>query len=262
MNSPPENADVNMDDMDTDYLNYPILISGASSGIGFACAQLLAQSGARHLILTAREMNTLASAREQLQSTTNRRVDAFVCDHSQRDDIDKLLSQLELNGWPGAFIANVGVNPVHQTGAKKIHNTPYELCQQIVATNITHTFYLASALLRDMRRQRFGRIVLIGSQAYRHGIPGQALYNISKSSLVGLKNSVVGEYAGNNIFCHLLNPGIVLNQRTAKLRQHDRLQQDSAVQTARIVTEEDVATAVQGLLAIDDPAGNGQEIDI
>ncbi len=234
-----------------------ILITGASSGIGFACAELLAAAGAQHLILTARNPEKLATAKARLESNSTVRVDTVVCDHRQRESIDQLIAQLDTLGWPGALIANVGINPVHEQGPKKIHSTSWEQCHDIVTTNIVNTFHLLAAVLKEMRRNRFGRIVLMGSQAYRHGIPGQALYNISKSSLVGLKNSVASEYGGSNILCHLLNPGVVLNERTRNLRE--RNPQLAAVQG---VTEEDVARTAQRLLCESDVARNAQEIDI
>lgn len=238
-------------------LNQTTLITGASSGIGFACAESLIQSGARHLILTGRNADKLAAAKAQLESMAAVRVDTVVCDHRQRESIDQLIAQLEVLGWPGAFIANIGINPVHELGPKKIHSTSWEQCHDAVTTNIVNTFYLLAAVLKEMRRNRFGRIVLMGSQAYRHGIPGQALYNLSKSSLIGLKNSIASEYGGSNILCHLLNPGVVLNERTRNLRQ--RNPQLAEVQG---VTEQEVAKAAQRLLCVNDVARNAQEIDI
>lgn len=239
------------------FADRPVLINGASAGIGFACAQALTQAGARHLILTARNPERLAAAKERLLADADLRVDTLVCDHSQRADLDALMTQLDTLGWPGALIANVGVNPVHEYGPKKLHSLGFEQIQAAVNTNITHTVYLLAAVLKAMRVQRTGRIVLVGSQGWRHGIPGQALYNLGKSSLVGLKNSVVSEYGGNNIFCHLLNPGLVLNERTERLRQ-----KNPQLVEQKGVTEMEVAQAAQRLLCIADLAWNGQEMDI
>src|SRR5690606_5401694 len=113
------------------------------------------------------------------------------------------------------------------------------------------------AVLKQMRSNRYGRIVLMGSQAYRHGIPGQALYNLCKSSLVGLKNSVVSEYSSSQVFCHLLNPGVVLNERTRNLRE-----KNPGLALQQAIPESAVALAAQRLLCINEISGNGQEIDI
>lgn len=234
----------------------PVLITGASSGIGFACAQALVQAGARHLLITGRDADKLVTAQAQLQQQ-GARVDVCVCDQSLRDDVERLLAFLQTNGWPAAFIANVGVNPVHEHGPKKLHSIDVDLLDQVIATNITHTVLLLSRILKAMRVQRSGSIVLMGSQAWQHGIAGQALYNLCKSSLTGLKNSVVSEYGGSGIFCHLLSPGVVLNERTRRLRQnHPALEQQQGV------TEAEVASAALQLLCIQDAARNGQDIAV
>ncbi|MFZ5602714.1 MAG: SDR family NAD(P)-dependent oxidoreductase, partial [Pseudomonadota bacterium] len=150
------------------FADRPVLINGASAGIGFACAQALTQAGARHLILTARNPERLAAAKERLLADADLRVDTLVCDHSQRADLDALMTQLDTLGWPGALIANVGVNPVHEYGPKKLHSLGFEQIQAAVNTNITHTVYLLAAVLKAMRVQRTGRIVLVGSQGWRH----------------------------------------------------------------------------------------------
>jgi 3-oxoacyl-[acyl-carrier protein] reductase len=245
------------DELNQTLKHQPILITGASAGIGLACAQALVQAGAEHVILTARQSEKLEAAKARLQSITPVRVDCVVCDHSQRESIAQLLAQFETLGWPAAVVANVGINPVHQHGPKKVHSTGWELCNETLTTNVTNTFYLLAALLQEMRRNRFGRILLMGSQAYQHGIPGQALYNISKSSLLGMKNSIAAEYGGNNILCHLLNPGVVLNERTLKLRKRK-----PQLAEVHAVTEQEVATAALRLLCEGDTARNAQEINI
>lgn len=235
----------------------PVLITGASSGIGFTCAQVLAQGGAGHLILTGRNPDRLLAAKGQLTAMAQVRVDTVACDQHKRSDMEALLTYLDDKGWPAALIANVGVNYVHQYGPKKMHNLDFDQIEEAITTNVTHTFYLLSTILGKMRSQRFGRIVLVGSQGWQHGLAGQALYNLSKSSLVGLTKSIVSEYSANRIFCHLMNPGVVLNDRTLALRKkHPQL----AVQDG--ITEMDVAGAICGLLNVADASENGQELNL
>lgn len=237
-------------------LNYPTLITGASSGIGFACAELLINQGASHIIITGRNPDKLEEAKRELEGRADRTViDAYICDQSSKEDLDNLLAQLDQNkSWPENVIMNVGINYFHEYGAKKIQNLTFEQIQQSVTVNITHPLYMLTRLLKPMRAQQRGRIILIGSQGWMHRLAGQALYNVSKSSLVGLKNSIVGEYQSSRVFCHLVNPGVVINARTEPLRKkHPELE-------ATAVTEMQVAESIFGLLNLNEMTENGQEM--
>lgn len=237
----------------------PILITGASSGIGFACASQLLQAGAKQVLITGRNSDKLASAQAVLQKKVvhpDSVIDAIQCDQANQQHVENLIDHCNTMGWPGMFIVNVGTNPVHEQGPKKLHNLEWDTIHQTLTTNLTHTLFLLGKVLKHMRGQREGRIVLIGSQGWQYGIAGQALYNTSKSALVGLKNSIVADYGKNGVFCHLLNPGLVLNARTEKLRQN------RTEITQKGVSESEVAQAVIDLLCIDDVKSNGQTRNI
>ena len=237
----------------------PILITGASSGIGFACASQLLQAGAKQVLLTGRNGDKLATAQAVLQQKAvhpDAVVDAIQCDQANQQHVENLIDHCNTMGWPGMFIVNVGTNPVHEQGPKKLHNLEWDTIHQTLTTNLTHTLFLLGKVLKHMRGQREGRIVLIGSQGWQFGIAGQALYNTSKSALEGLKNSIVADYGNNGVFCHLLNPGLVLNARTEKLRQN------RTEITQKGVSESEVAQAVIDLLCIDDAKSNGQTRNI
>lgn len=239
-------------------VEYATLITGASAGIGFSVAQQLVHAGARHLVITGRNAAQLENAATVLAKTPQVQVYPIVCDHRQKEAIELLAASLQELPVPVLHVvANVGENPVHQHGPSKTHSTAYELFSQTLTTNLTHTFYLLAKLLPAMRQAREGRVVLVGSQAYRYGIPGQVCYNVAKSGLVGLKNTLVREYSTANIFCHLLNPGLVLNARTERMRKHLTELADQ-----HGVTEAQVANAVLELLKVDDKARNGLEVDL
>lgn len=234
-------------------LKQKILITGASQGLGLRCAQQLLALGADSLILTGRDRATL----EVQAGLLGGRVETLVCDHAQKDAIDVLCDGFDAAaaGRPLVLIANVGFNSFHQAGPKKIQNTSYDMLEQTMRINAINTFHLISRLVAAMKGHGFGRIILVGSQAYQHGVPGQCAYNMSKAALAGLKNTIVSEYGKSGVFCHLVNPGIVDNARTEKLRARH-------AEPLNIVTETDVANAIVEALAIADPARNGLEINI
>jgi|GEM_PF-5974457 len=173
------------------------------------------------------------------------RVELMQCDHSNTEQVNQLTAQLlaaeppEHSLIPTAVIANVGMNPVHQLGPKKVATTSTELLLSTFQTNVANTHALLAPLLKRYKQQG-GKVVLTGSQAYQFGVRGQLAYNVSKAALVGYFNTVRSEFAGRNVYCHLINPGVVENQRTANLRSKNA----NISGEIKISSEADVANAI------------------
>ncbi|RFA25377.1 hypothetical protein CAI21_19275 [Alkalilimnicola ehrlichii] len=228
-----------------------VLVTGASRGIGFACAERLLSEYGCQVAITARDPAGLEAARQQLAEKG--RVIALQCDHADSKQIANSWERLlQLTGPPAGVIANVGDNPVHRLGPRKAHNADYDVLLSCLRTNLVNTLYLLQLCIKEWR-SRGGNIVLIGSQAYRYGIPGQIAYNVSKSGLVGLKNSLVSEYGKRGIYCQLVNPGLVLNERTRRLR---------ATVAEQTISEAEVAAAVCQALWQPEQFGNGAELNV
>lgn len=216
----------------------PVMITGASSGIGFALAQHLLASGINHIVITGRDRHKLMQAGQRLQQAQRTcRIDELVFDQSDISSIEQVSERLkEEQKLPLTVVCNVGVNPVHNDGVKKIHSTHYQQLMNTLTTNVANSFYLLQQLLPHMREQKKGRILFVGSQAYRYGIPGQVSYNVAKSALVGLVNTLNSEYQKAGIQAQLCNVGMVNNRRTEKLRK--KIAQNNQ---ATVLSEEQVA---------------------
>lgn len=210
------------------------------------------------IVITGRNPERLSVAKQEIEAAGKASLKRLLCDQSSIEDVEALCDTvLATKPQRLQLVANVGWNPVHTIGPKKLQNTDPNTIRQCLEVNVTMTAFLIARLLPAMRAARYGRIVLVGSQAYRHGIPGQVAYNMAKSALVGLSNTVVSEYGRASVFCHLVEPGIVLNARTQRLR--DRL---AAGQDDQFVTEEAVAERIVALLAVDRPDENGQVVTV
>ena len=245
---------------DKDQTPVVTLITGASAGIGKATASVLntAARSADTLLLTGREAERLSAAETDIGAEGAATIKGMVCDQGSQEAVETLCEAVQsLEPAQLRIVANVGWNPVHSTGPKKLQNTDPDVIRQSLDLNVTMTAYLIARLLPVMRSSRYGRIVIVGSQAYRYGIPGQIAYNLAKSALVGLKNTVVSEYAGSGVFCHLVEPGIVLNDRTRRLRSRLAAGRDD-----QFVTEEAVAGAIAELLSVDVAEENGQVVTV
>lgn len=216
-------------------LQEPVLITGASSGIGFALAKELAHAGAEKLIISGRDPQKLERACREI-SECGTVVTSVVMDQEQRASIDQACAELEEQQLsPLTVICNVGINPVHQAGPRKTQSTDPAQIINSFTTNVVNALVLVQHQLPAMRKARFGRLLFVGSQAYRYGMPGQISYNLSKSALVGMVNTLNSEYSKSHILSRLCNLGIISNERTQRLRRalHDAADVLSETQAAR-----------------------------
>ncbi|HSJ14803.1 MAG TPA: SDR family oxidoreductase [Longimicrobiales bacterium] len=192
-----------------------IVITGASEGIGFACALAALERTTGRVLITGRSAAKLERARDAVPRPARDRLLTMVSDQASRSDVTVLAARLRGAEPIEGAVLGVGVNPLYADGACRIHRLDAATVEATIATNCTHTLLLTAALLDGFRRRRAGALVLIGSQAAAAGLPGAALYSATKSFLGGLAGCAAHEYAGHGIRVHLVHPGVVRTPRTA-----------------------------------------------
>lgn len=231
-----------------------LLITGATSGIGLACAQQAVQQGHySQVIITGRQKSKLEETCAKLQSMNNTNILGVILDQTQDFSVQQACTQIINQATDlSAIIANVGVNSVHQYGPKKFHRCHQDFFRDTFNTNVLNNILLLQLLVPILTKQTRSKIILIGSQAYQQGIKGQSPYNISKSALVGLQRSLNGEYQKNALTCDLINPGVVKNHRTEALRSSFNISEKD------IVSEEQLAKTVISRLSVP----QGEEINV
>ena len=233
-----------------------ILVTGASQGIGYACAQLLLERTQSEVLITGRRESRLRTARENLPAALRPRLLTRSSDQARRSEVMDLCEfvtdrSIRLEG----AILTVGVNPLYTYGPQRIHALDPDTIEDTIQTNCTHTLLLTAAILQRLRSQNAGALIWIGSQAPRVGMPGAGLYCATKSFLSGLAASAHNEYAGRGVRVHLANPGLVRTPRTAAIA--DRF---AAVNGLSISDPPDVASSIVDLFLC--PASPEVEINL
>lgn len=227
-----------------------IVITGASQGIGYACAKALLERSTAPVLLTGRCPEKLRAARESLPARQRERVSTRVCDQGDAGAVDRLIAELAAPEMvlEGAILT-VGVNPRYREGLHRLHALDASTIDATIRTNCTHALRMSAALLGRFRQQRGGVLIWIGSQGARAGLPGAALYGATKAFLSGLAVAARREYAGRGVRVHLLHPGLVRTPRTAGIADEFAAQHGLEVAEAA-----DVAERVVDVFLAGDPA--------
>lgn len=182
-----------------------ILITGASSGIGEACARRFARDGA-HLILWARRMDRLARLADELETSYGHHVHVARVDVRDRDAVNTAVAAIEEAGdTPDVLINNAGL----AAGMDKVHEGNPDDWDRMIDTNITGLLNVSRAVLRLMVERDRGHVVNIGSTAGRTTYPSGNVYAATKFAVQGLTEGMNIDMAGTNVRVSSVNPGFV-----------------------------------------------------
>jgi 3-oxoacyl-[acyl-carrier protein] reductase len=208
-------------------------VSGASRGIGLACARALAETGV-HVVLAARDAAKLEDASREIPNSTWVTVDL-----SSADSIKDAFAK--------AGKIDILVNNAAVTKDGLAVRMKKEDWDSVISTNLTGAFLAAQQVLQNMMKARWGRIINISSVVGESGNPGQANYVASKAGLVGLTKSLAQEMASRNITVNAVAPGFIETDMTAVLPQELKDKMIGHIPLKRFGRAEDVAAAVRFL---------------
>ncbi|MBV8049775.1 MAG: 3-oxoacyl-[acyl-carrier-protein] reductase [Acidobacteriaceae bacterium] len=214
------------------------LVTGASQGIGRACALKLAEAGAT-VALAARSQEKLNEVAAQISSQSGK-ANVFVVDIGQEEQIKaSFKSVLAQFGKIDILVNNAGI-----TRDQLLMRMKRADWDAVINTNLTSAYLCTQQVIGSMLKQRWGRIINITSIFGQMGQAGQANYASSKAGLIGLTMAIAREVGSRNITCNAVAPGFIETAMTAGLGEDLRQGALKNIPLARLGTPEDVANAV------------------
>ncbi len=232
------------------------LVTGASQGIGRACAITLAAQGAT-VALAARSEDKLRAVAQEITAAGGQ-AEPFVLD---------IASEASVKDTAKAVIAKFGridilVNNAGITRDMLLLRMKRADWDDVIATNLTGTFLLTQAVLSSMMKSRWGRIISISSVVGETGQAGQANYAASKAGLIGFTKSVAREMASRNVTANVVAPGMIETAMTAVLDEKQKAMMMQIIPLGRVGTDQDIANAVAFLASEKASYITGHTLDV
>jgi 3-oxoacyl-[acyl-carrier protein] reductase len=214
------------------------LVTGASQGIGRACALKLAQAGAT-VAVAARNQQKLNEVVQQISSSGGK-ASTFATDVADEEQI-KATFQAVLGrlGRIDILVNNAGITRDQLVLRMK---RPDWDC--VLNTNLTAAYLCIQQVIGSMLKARWGRIINITSIFGQIGQAGQANYASSKAGLIGLTMAIAREVASRNITCNAVAPGFIETAMTEGLADNLKQEALKLIPLGRIGMPEEVASAV------------------
>ncbi len=229
----------------TDLQGHVALVTGASQGIGRACALELAARGAT-LALAARNEQKLGEVSNEITAAGGQ-ASVFKMDVGNEDEIKAaikaIIGQL---GKIDILVNNAGIT--HDQLVLRMKRSDWD---SVINTNLTSAYLCTQAVLSSMMKQRWGRIINITSVFGQMGQIGQANYASSKAGLIGLTMAIAREVGSRNITVNAVAPGFIETAMTADLPEELKKKVDTMIPLGRPGRDVEVAKAVAFLASED-----------
>jgi 3-oxoacyl-[acyl-carrier protein] reductase len=213
-------------------------ITGASQGIGRACALKLAGEGAA-VAVAARNQEKLNELVNEIAATGGKAA-AYALDVTDEEQIKaSIKSVIAEFGKIDILVNNAGIT--RDQLVMRMKRADWDM---VLQTNLTSAYLCIQQVSSSMLRQRWGRIINIASVFGQMGQAGQANYSASKAGLIGLTMAIARELGSRNITCNAVAPGFIETAMTQVLG--DEFKQNAAKQIplGRVGSVDDVANAV------------------
>jgi NAD(P)-dependent dehydrogenase (short-subunit alcohol dehydrogenase family) len=181
------------------------LVTGASSGIGYAAARALGEAGAAVCLQGHTHMAEAEALAEEITKQGGQAI-AVEADVTRSDEVDRLVStaMAELGGVDIAF------NNAGMMAMATLEETTDAMWDRHLMTNVTSAFYCARRVVPEMKARGKGKLIQTGSIFGAYGVPSAVAYSVTKMALHGLTRALAIELAPYRINVNAVAPGNVV----------------------------------------------------
>jgi len=217
-----------------------VLITGASSGIGEACARLFAERGA-DLVLCARREDRLRDLARELRDVHGVGVEARTLDVSDREAVRAFVEGLQDEDlFPDILVNNAG----KALGLSKLQEGDIDDWEGMIDTNVKGLLYMSRAILPGMVVRDKGHVINIGSIAGHWVYPNGNVYNATKFAVRALTEGMNLDLVGTKVRVSSVDPGMVETEFSVVRFHGDEDRADSVYEGCTPLSGDDVADAV------------------
>jgi 3-oxoacyl-[acyl-carrier protein] reductase len=233
------------------------LITGASRGIGRACALHLAELGAKVAVNYARSSAQADEVVAQIKEMGGEAI-AIQADVSKQADVEAMVEEtIKTLGGLDILVNNAGI-----TRDTLLIRMKEEDWDQVLDTNLKSVFLVTKAAAKHMMKKRQGRIINISSVIGVAGNAGQANYAASKAGIIGFSKSIAKELASRNILVNMIAPGFIDTDMTEVLNDQVKEGILSQIPLGRYGKPEDIARLAGFLASEESSYITGQVIHV
>jgi len=220
--------------------NKTVCITGASSGIGAACAEEFAKLGC-NLLLIARRKERVDELAKKLHAAHPIEALTIHLDVRNRTAVEIAFSSLN-NDWKNIdiLVNNAGL----ARGFAKLHEGKIEDWDEMIDTNVKGLLYVTRAVLPGMVERNSGHIINIGSIAGHQTYPMGNVYSATKFAVVGITRSLKMDLLGTNVRVSSVDPGLVETEFSQVRYRGDKERASKAYAGMTPLTPTDIAEAV------------------
>lgn len=213
------------------------LVTGATAGIGLACAEEFAANGS-DVILIGRRKERLDEISHRIEKTYNVEAISIQCDVRNRDEVNKAIDSLE-SKWQNIdyLINNAGL----ARGLSKLHEGDHQDWDEMIDTNIKGLLYVSRRVIPMMVEAQSGMVINIGSLAGHEVYPNGNVYCGTKYAVKAISKGMTIDLNGTGVRVFNLDPGLVETEFSQVRFHGDNDRAEKVYQGYKPLTGKDIA---------------------